>query len=159
MFIIKISLLILLTLLTKIAFAQKLDTHIPDNGKIVTVHKWFIAEPMPSKYYPSGKNQLGAKDGFLNDFLISIGGESSPTIVSNKKFKTPDGDSSNFFPHVWQNDYIDLTDLFGRPTNQFTCLFTKLKSDINQDVYLHIGTNDAGKVWINGELFIQHLNG
>ncbi len=157
--IIKIGLLVFLTLFSTITFAQKLYTHIPDKCKIVTVHEWLIAEPMPSKYYPGGKNQLGAKDGFLKDFLISIGGESSPTIVSNEKFKTPDGNSSSFFPHVWQSDYIDLTDLFGRPSNQFTYLFTELKSDINQDVYIHIGSNDACKVWLNGELIVQHLNG
>ncbi len=38
-------------------------------------------------------------------------------------------------------------------------LYSELESDVNQDIYLHIGTNDAGKVWVNGNLLIDYPTG
>jgi|LWDU01.1.fsa_nt_gi hypothetical protein len=152
-------LLLLFTLFNFVTKAQIPITNILNNGGIITVVDWLVSEPMTSNSYENGYNKIKTKDNFLKDFLISIGGEKSPIIVVREPFKTPDGNSSTFFHHNWQNDYLDLTDLFGRPSGKFTYLFSELESEITQDVYLHIGTNDAGKVWINGDLVIQYLNG
>jgi len=139
--------------------SQKYNTDIPVNGKIITVHNWLVAKPMPSKFYDKKQQKTGLQDSFSKDFLQSIGGESSPDIVPNKRFNTPDGENSNFFQHSWKGDYIDLTVLFGEPSDVFTYLFATLDSKEDQDIYLHIGTNDAGKIWINGKLVIEHKTG
>lgn len=138
-------------------FAQSHVTHIPLNGKIVTIRNWLVSKPLPSTFYQDGIKSEQYLDGFSKDFLVSIGGELSPNIKANKIFSTPDGKNSSFTFHSWKSSYLDLTDLFGRPSDVFTYLYAELESDENQDVYLHIGTNDAGKVWFNGELVIQYL--
>jgi hypothetical protein len=142
-----------------ISTSQKYSTHIPVNGKIITMHNWLVAKPMPSRFYKNTKQKSGLQDSFSIDFLQSIGGESSPNIIPDKKFNTPDGNESSFFHQSWKSDYIDLTLLFGEPSEVFTYLFGELESEGDQDVYLHIGTNDAGKVWVNGKLIIEHKTG
>jgi sialidase-1 len=139
--------------------SQKYNTAIPINGNIVTVRDWLVAKPMPSKYYKNAQQKNGMQDSFSKDFLKAIGGETTPTVIPNKKFNTPDGNGSSFFEQSWKSEYIDLTELFGEPSDVFTYLFAELESDGDQDVYVHIGTNDAGKVWINGKLVIEHKTG
>jgi len=151
--------LALLILSCSITFAQSHVTHIPKNVKIASITNWLVSKPLPSTFYLDGKESEQMLDGFSTDFLISIGGEEAPSIKVNETFNTPDGKNGSFFQHSWQNSYIDLTDLFGKPSDVFTYLYAELESDQNQDVYLHIGTNDAGKVWFNGELVIQYLEG
>ena len=139
--------------------SQSYTTSIPHNGEIVTVSNWLVAKPMQSKYFKDKQQQSRPLNGFSKDFLYSIGGESSPNIVPNQKFTTPDGSESSFFMHSWNEDYIDLTELFGEQSDVFTYLFSELESTQDQDVYVHIGTNDAGKVWVNGKLVIEHKTG
>ena len=154
-----IALLALLSLTSLPTIAQNHVTHIPLNGKIVTISNWLVANPLPSTFALDGIKSGQMLDGFSKDFLTSIGGEQSPKIKVNEKFNTPDGKNSSFFQHTWKSFYLDLTDLFGKPSDVFTYLYAELESDESQDVYLHIGTNDAGKVWFNGELVIQYLEG
>jgi sialidase-1 len=150
---------LLFTLLCNIVIAQKHIIRIPDNDKIVTVHDWLVANPLPSKYYPNGMKENGLQDGFSMDFLSSIGGEKSPKIVTGKTFNTHDGKKGSFVEHTWATNYINLTDLFGNPADVFTYLYAELESNVDQDIYLHIGSNDASKVWINGDIVIEYPTG
>ncbi len=152
-------LFVLLLLTYGTTIAQNHVTQIPLDGKIETISNWLVSKPLPSTFKLDGIESNEMIDGFSKDFLTSIGGEESPKIKANKKFNTPDGKSSSFSQHTWKSFYLDLTDLFGKPSDVFTYLFAELESDESQDVYLHIGTNDAGKVWLNGELVIQYLEG
>ena len=141
-------------------FAQ--EKVIAGNNKdenIVTIYKWLVTKPMPSHYYTSENNKKKLLDGFNKDFLSSIGGEKSPLVKEEYKFTTPDGKINSFTKHTWKSDYIDLTELFGKPSDVFTYLYSELYSNTNKDAYLHIGSNDECKVWVNGKLVIQYLNG
>ncbi len=140
-------------------FSQSHNTKIPNDGNFTTINNWLITKPLPSTFYLDGIKSEQMLDGFSTDFLTTIGGEQLANIEVNKKFNTPDGKTNSFFQHTWETNYIDVTDLFGQPSDVFTYLFAELESDIDQDIYLHIGTNDAGKVWLNGELVIQYLDG
>jgi len=141
------------------SYSQKCSTYIPIDGEIITIRNWLVAKPMPSKYYQDKEQKSEIQDSFSKDFLQSIGGESSPKIIPYKEFNTPDGSSSSFSQKSWKEDYIDLTELFGESHDVFTYLFAELESEADQNVYLHIGTNDAGKVWVNGKLVIEHKTG
>ncbi len=139
--------------------AQESIIHINKNIKIISILNWLVTNPMPSQYYPTDTNHDKLQDGFMEDFLTSIGGEKSPKIIPEKFFKTPNGKTNVFVNHAWKTDYIDLTELFGNPSDVFTYLYTEFESEEEQDVYLHIGTNDGGKVWVNGEIVIEYLDG
>lgn len=150
---------VFLHLIYSISLAQDHVTQIPVNGKIETISNWLVSKPLPSTFKLGGIKSNEMLDGFSTDFLTSIGGEESPDIKVNEKFATPDGKNSFFVQHTWQSSYLDLTDLFGTPSDVFAYLYAELESDESQEVYLHIGTNDAGKVWLNGKLVNQHLEG
>ncbi len=151
----KYMLFLLLALTTFQARAQKHISNIPNNGKIVSVRDWLVTNPMPGEYLMANT----PTPGYPSDFLAAIGGEKSPKIVADQPFSTPDGKANRFKLHSWEGNYIDLTVPFGRPINFFTYLYAELYSEVSQLVYLHIGTNDAGKVWVNGELIIDHPTG
>ena len=72
---------LLLVTINNISVAQQYITLIPKNGKIVTIHNWLVAKPMPSNYYVDKQQKSSLQDGFSKDFLISIGSEKSPKIV------------------------------------------------------------------------------
>lgn len=148
--------LILLFLSANSLNAQSYTTQIPKNNKITTIHNWLVSKPMPNVFYPKGATK--AQYGFSYDFLEIIGGEKSPVIVPEKNFKTPDGKENRFEPHAWETDYLDLTKLYGRPSDVSGYLYALLKSESGQEMYLHFGSNDGGKVWVNGQLVINFLS-
>jgi len=151
--------IVLIALFYNNSLAQKHITSIPVNGDIVTLHNWLVTAPIANNYSQNGINTKNFQNGFSKDFLIDIGGETSAKIVALKEFKTPDGKTNKFKLHSWRTDYINLTDLFGNPSDVFTYLYAELDSNADQDIHLHIGTNDAGKVWFNGRLVVDHKTG
>lgn len=139
--------------------AQDYITHIPQNGKVVTVHDWLVSKPMSSNLYINHNKGEKLYDGFETDILTSLGGEELANIIESSQFKTPDGKINYFTYHTWQSDYIDLTKLFGNPSDVFTYLYSELECDEDQNVYLHIGSNDGCRVWINGKRVLEFLSG
>ena len=83
---------------------------IPTKYKFLTITNWLVASPIEN-------NTISNKIGYKEDFLVDIGGETSPIIVQDKKFKTPDGKYNTFKFQSWKTGYIDLTDLYGKPTD------------------------------------------
>lgn len=132
------------------------QSYISKSTNKITIHTWLVTNPI-LRHYESKEKEL--TDGFPQDFLINIGGEKAPKINENYKFKMLDGNENYFVNHTWENDYIDLTELFGKHSDVFTYLYAELESETKQDVYLHIGSNDQSKVWVNGNLVIQYLSG
>lgn len=155
----KIISVILFILLYSETNGQNHITQIPSKIEIVTIHDWLVSNPIPSHFYENDLKAAKLLNGYAIDFLTSIGGEKSPKITPDENFNAPDGKSYKFFYHSWESKYIDLTELFGRPSDVFVYLYAELESNIEQDVYLHIGTNDAGKVFFNGDLVIDYPTG
>lgn len=87
-------LFLLLALTTFQARAQKHNSNIPNNGKIVTVQDWLVTDPIPGEYLMSNT----PTPGYPSDFLTAIGGEKSPKIVADQPFNTPDGKTKSIHP-------------------------------------------------------------
>ena len=134
--------------------AQEHQVKFKKNFGIVTVRSFLVTKPMSDEFRPESGGEV--KYGFDHDFLVSIGGEANPDIVAGKPFTTPDGKQNSFTPHSWDDDYIDLTKLFGRPSNVFTYLYTEIESSFEGEAFLHIGSNDGVKVWFNGKMVIGY---
>ena len=145
----KYAIIVSVIFLVNTVNAQKHSTFIPATRTITTVQNWLVSDSIPN-------NTARITNGYSQDYLVTIGGESNPEIQDSKKFGTPDGSINKFQFHSWKTDYIDLTDLFGKPTDVFTYLYAEINSETAQDVFLHVGTNDAGKVWFNGYLIIEY---
>ncbi|MBN1352694.1 prolyl oligopeptidase family serine peptidase [candidate division KSB1 bacterium] len=152
-----VILLLLLWLSTEECKAK--DTYvakIPHDGAPVAITSWLVAGmfPSPDLTYPSQDGHL--RVGYTTDYLRSIGGEINARPRSGTAIKTADGKTARFTLHRWQTPYLDLNELYGWQSEVCAYIYAELQSDVTQTVHLHVGTNDAGKVWAGGRLIIAH---
>lgn len=132
--------------------AQSPVAIIPNDAAPFTVKEWLVAGPFPSADIEGDMGREPARHGYSTDYLSSIGGESDARIEPGVVVIANAGPRIVFEPHRWKNDYLDLEDVLGKKTNVCAYLYAELESKIEQTVALHIGTNDAGKVWVDGRL-------
>ncbi len=149
-----IKILVAFMLFTGIISAQSHVTNLPDKFEIVTVHDFLVSNPVSDEFIPEGSKD--EEYGFQIDMLKNIGGEKAPVIVPGKEFKMPDGKNNSFSLKSWSSDYLDLTTDFGKPHDVFIYLYAEIKSKKEQDIWLHIGSNDGAKVWFNGKKVIEN---
>ncbi len=142
-------------LVMTIVNAQQAPVKINKKFKIVTLKSFLVSKPVPDLFTPKGKSEEVYV--YNEDYLKDIGGEASPAIVAGKEFETPDGKKNSFKPHTWKGDYLDLTELYGRPSDVFVYMYAEVESDYAGEAYLHSGSNDGAKIWFNGIKVIDHV--
>ena len=125
---------------------------IQKDTKPVAIREWLVAGAFPSADVDIKTKQSSSRIGYSTDFLKPIGGESKAKIRSGTIIKTKEGERIKFKPYKWNVDYLNLSDVLGKLSNVCAYLYTELESEIEQTVILHLGTNDAGKLWVNGKL-------
>lgn len=138
--------------LTNSVFAQTPITIISKNTKPIAIKNWLVAGTFYSENIAVRTGKDPFRLGYSTDFLKSIGGESNAKIKSGTVVKTKDGKEIKFKPFQWKDDYLDLVKVLGTKSNVCAYLYTELESEVEQTVVLHLGTNDAGKLWVNGEI-------
>lgn len=131
-------------------------TLIDKNFESVYIKNWLVAGEFPSEFLSADHKSHANRAGYLTDFLKEIGGETNALIKDGTSVQLADGKNVKFKPHEWEKEYIDLLDIFGESANVCAYLYAELESNKKRDVYFHVGLNDAGKVWLNGELIIEH---
>lgn len=131
-------------------------TRVPNDGEAIAVRSWLVAGMFPSPDLPNPQPDGPRRAGFDTDFLTSIGGEEAARPRAGTVVPRPDSGAVEFVAHQWKTDYVDLTDLFGWQYEVCAYLYAELESEADQQVYLHVGTNDAGKVWVAGRLVILY---
>ena len=138
-------------------FAQDVPVTVVDVAeKPQTISEWLIAGPVPSPIIPDGPVYGAHRMGYLIDFLSEIGGEGGAQIKAGTTFHTPEGAAVSFSRYEWQERYLDLTEVYGKLAGVCAYLYMELNSPKEQEVYIHTGSNDAAKLWINGRLIMQH---
>jgi len=130
--------------------------NIDNTIESVSIKEWLVAGQFPSEYLPAGIGRIASREGYQTDFLTDVGGETNALIKEGTEITSPDGNQIKFSLQKWNNEYIDLVDIFGETANVCAYLYSELESKKAQNVYFHVGINDAGKVWVNGELIIEH---
>lgn len=131
-------------------------TNIDNTIESTYIKEWLVAGQFPSEYLPAENERVASRKGYHEDFLKEIGGETNASITEGTKIKLPDGKQIEFNLKKWDNEYVNLVDIFGETANVCSYLYSEIESNKAQYVYIHLGINDAGKVWINGELIIEH---
>ncbi len=132
------------------------QTTITQNTEPIAITSWLVAGPFDSPDADKRTEWDATRQGYTTDFLKSIGGETNPRIHKGISVKTPNGKEIEFKPYKWDTSYLDLTEVFSKNTNVCAYLYTELVSDNDQVVVLHLGTNDAGKLWVDGKLVAFH---
>ena len=118
---------------------------------MTAIRAWLVAGTFPSRSI-SPRPPLGApwREGFDRDYLQPIGGEAAARPQEGTQVRLPSGHTVRFMSRRWNTDYIDLTELYGRSGGLCAYIYSELESPREQHLYLHVGSNDAAKVWLNG---------
>ncbi len=132
--------------------AQINITKIPNDAEPIAITNWLVAGSFESPNVNKHSQWEAAREGYTTDFLKSIGGETNPEIHKGTIIKTLDGKKIRFKSYQWEVDYLDLTKVFDKKDNVCAYLYAELESDTEQIVAIHLGTNDTGKLWIDGKL-------
>ena len=138
------------------SYAQSPVAKISNDTDPIAITSWLVAGPFDSPNADMRTEWDATRTGYTTDFLESIGGETNPKIRKGTSIKTPDDKKIKFKAYQWDTNYLDLTKPFVKNTNVCAYLYTELESDSEQVVVLHLGTNDAGKLWVNGNLVASH---
>jgi sialidase-1 len=136
--------------------AENPIVYIDDNFEMVSVTEWLVAGVFPSEYYPANSKDVSLRDGYSKDFLKELGGETKAKIEEGTSVLLGTGNQVKFDHKKWDKEYIDLIDIFGESANVCAYLYTEIESKNSQEVFFHVGINDAGKVWINGNLIVEN---
>lgn len=130
-------------------------TVVDDEPDFQPVTAWLVAGPFPSTDRLWRGERWPARKGFDTDFLESIGGEANARPSRGALVQDPDGNDVPFLYRNWRDAYIDLTDVYGRIGHVAAYIYAELESSEEREVYLHIGSNDAAKLWVGGELVLS----
>jgi hypothetical protein len=156
----RISLILMLAVLTTGALAETTSvpvTVLDDLEDPIAVRSWLVAGPLPSPDRPNQSwNSWPKRVGYNKDFLAEYGGEAEYKATEGARITSPDGVIVGFHEYTWNTAYIDLTEVFGRPGRVAAYLYAEVESDEARRVYFHIGSNDAAKMWVNGELVLAY---
>jgi len=134
-------------------------TGIPHDGETVTLRSWLLTGMFPSKSLIERESDGASRGGYNTDYLTELGGEAAARPVEGTQVTLPDGSTTTFERRDWEDDYLNLMPIFGADGIRgevLAYLYTELENPVEQDVYFHVGTNDGGKVWVNGEPIVAH---
>jgi len=136
------------------ASARELTGEVIDVSDLdgpVTVRTWLVAGPISNPDLAAPRGNWPDMAGFNKDLLSGSGGEAACRASVGTRVVAPDGREYAFARRTWNTGYIDLTELYGRRVNMSAYLYAEIESDREQRVYLHIGSNDAARIWVGGE--------
>ena len=139
-------------------FAQDIKPVIiidPGVGSVY-IKNWLVAGMFPSEFLPVDNKSAASRSGYDRDFLTEIGGETKARVKAGTSVTLANGKQVTFQIQTWDEEYIDLLPVFGDHANVCAYLYTELMSLKSMTAYFHVGINDAGKVWLNGDLIVEH---
>ncbi|MBT3382933.1 MAG: DUF4838 domain-containing protein [Prolixibacteraceae bacterium] len=128
--------------LTQIATAQ--------NSKLTTgewLQNWYLAGPF---LLEEGIDEYKHLEGFENDFLESLGGETNPKIEDGTPIKY-DGETVNWKYFNSPESIINLDKQISKKSFVAAYAYAEIESDFEGVFILALGSNDGGRLWFNGE--------
>jgi len=142
------------------AFSSKTDEgfipvyDIKDN---TFIRNWVTIGTFPNQQVTDPQPGQSDYSGFDIDFLTSIGGEQNAVLDENLQLRTIDESRKPVQVTARQisageNGVVDLDAFYGKSDYRAAYAFCYIHSEQAQEVFFLFGSDDAAKVWINGEL-------
>ena len=143
-----IFLLIICSLMLKAStFAQPVTPEKIIPGK--WINSWLLCGPIPFKESTDIAESNNHLLGFNTDYLINSGGEQNPKIQAGDIVKYPNGSAKwKLFSSI--DSIIDLRKKISRESPVFAYAYTEVISEEARVIFLSLGSNDGGKLWVNG---------
>jgi sialidase-1 len=147
--------MLLIVFLSSAASASVPTINAPSKKESVAVVSWLVAGPLPSPFLSSKSKSEALRLGYDKDYLHSLGGEGKIDITENVKIDLGNG-VVGFTPHSWDGDYINLVEMLGNDPQICAYLYCEIVAKKKQTIWLHAGTNDAGKIWVGEKLVVEN---
>jgi hypothetical protein len=116
------------------------STLAPDRDGFI--HDWLVLAPIPLAGQ-SGADEIDA------EFIFN---ESSPTPAADERASAVGAQDLTWRAHHADDYFVDFLKAFGQVRGEYVLAYavTYVVADEAMDVQLALGTNDQGKVWLNG---------
>lgn len=93
------------------------------------------------------------REGFFRDFFIDFGGETQAT--PRVGMIIPDHPQTVFTSYTSAQPFIDLDRLFSMVDHAVAYAFTWVEVPETTHAFLHVGSDDGIRVWLNGEILVE----
>lgn len=141
-------LIMVVALLLKItAYAQPLPPQRVTPGQ--WIKSWLLCGPIPVKQPLDASGSWDHLVGFNTDYLVHAGGEQNLRVKAGDVVHYGEGS-------VWWKLYhssdsiIDLDKTLSNDDFVMAYAYTEVQSDENKVWFISLGTNDGGRLWVNG---------
>jgi len=135
------------------------DKSIPvyDISSNTYISNWITAGPYPNHLVKDPKPGESDYYAFDTDFLKNIGGESKAVLKTDQKiiYKREDQGVLEFSPKLisaGEDGIVDFNTFYGETDYKAAYAFCEIYSEKDQGAFFLFGSDDAAKVWINGQL-------
>jgi hypothetical protein len=128
-------------------FAQKLSPQPVISGQ--WIKSWLLCGPIPVKEPEDAVNSWDHLVGFNTDYLKKAGGEQNLQVKSGDVVKYTTG-SARWKLYNSPDSIIDLDKTVSNDAPVLAYAYTEIQSDENSVWFICLGTNDGGKLWVNG---------
>ncbi|MBN1350837.1 DUF4838 domain-containing protein [candidate division KSB1 bacterium] len=119
---------------------------------------WLLCGPFRLDAVPESAADYVHLPGFETDFLKAHGGEAVPEIREGQ-VETFKGESVTWFKYTSDDSVVSLDDAVS--TEEFVAAYAycEIESPKDQVCLLAFGTNDGGRLWVNGERLWDYSEG
>ena len=111
---------------------------------------WLLCGPFPLQSIEEGSHDLSHLPGFDIDFLEAIGGEKNLKAKAGQIVKY-DNISATWRLYTAPDSIINLDEAVSKRGFVIAYGYREIDSPEDQVVFLALGTNDGGRLWVNGE--------
>lgn len=120
------------------------------------IRSWLLCGPFPN---PSGgRSNSVHHTQFDVDFLQAVGGEENPWIHEGLVVVYPGG-SATWRLYKEKGHFIDLDSAISEKEALLAYAYCEIESSCTQACFLGWGSNDGGRLWLNGELIWDRPKG
>jgi CubicO group peptidase (beta-lactamase class C family) len=114
--------------------------------------EWLLIGPIPAQEADAAPDARNARaTGFESDLLETAGGETKVSAIAGQAL-TARGDEYTWRSHESASDTIDLIDVFGQHEFAVAYAAASVESPNEQSHLVGLGSDDAVRVWLNGEM-------
>ncbi|HOK09230.1 MAG TPA: DUF4091 domain-containing protein [Candidatus Hydrogenedens sp.] len=143
---------LVICMLTDVIFAETAPVFPVQEG--VFIKEWLVCGTFPNPL-KEGVVEFRHDEttlGFYIDYLAKAGGENNITPEEGMSIDPGDGITRVWKKYTSPEDYINFNNIFeDNQGGKVAYAFCYLKSDMDKEVILGIGSNDGVRVWLNGE--------
>ena len=111
---------------------------------------WLLCGPIPLHDSKDAAESWDHLAGFNTDYLTKLGGEQNLQFMAGDVVKFDKG-SVKWKLYQSPESSIDLVKLISKDSPVFAYAYTEVLSDETKVWFISLGTNDGGKLWVNGQ--------